>query len=173
MRLGRALPLVVALLLFATLVAVSVAAAPEPSRALLRAAVGFVATLGYWEVLLHLTGYLPRVEPPVTVRLGLRLGTPAVYLKALASFTSGASAYRVAEVLANASGVLPLVAALLVAYVVKRVLDSAGRGVRGGVVLLVVAVATSVLALTALTDGDLKYIESIAKLVEEVVRRAV
>jgi len=65
LRLGRALPLVAALLLFATLVAVSVVAAPEPSRALLRAAVGFVATLGYWEVLLHLTGYLPRVEPPV------------------------------------------------------------------------------------------------------------
>jgi hypothetical protein len=50
LRLGSALPLVVALLLFAALVAVSVAAAPEPSRALLRAAVGFVATLGYWEV---------------------------------------------------------------------------------------------------------------------------
>jgi hypothetical protein len=169
---GNPIALAIALAAFAALVALAVAAAPEPSRALLRAAVGLVATLGYWEALLHLSGYLPRVEPPVSLRLGLRLGSPVAYFKALSTFTSGASAYRLAELLATDSVVLPLAMALVVAYLVKRVIDSTERSARGGLKVLALATAISILALATLTDGDLGYLESLAKLAEEVVRHA-
>lgn len=169
---GGRVALAAALIAFAALAALSVATAPEPSRALIRAAVGFLATLGYWETLLHLSGYLTRVEPPLTLRLRLRLRTPVAYLKALATFVSGASAYRLSELLATGSAVLPPAVALAVAYVVKRLLDSAERSTRRGIAVLMLVLATSALALVVLSDGDLKYLESLAKLAEEVVRRA-
>lgn len=168
--LRRALQLVLASLP-AVLVSVAVLLAPEPSSAILRAAIGVLATVGCYEVLLYAAGCTSRVEPVLPIRLSLENPSPGKLLELVVTFILMGSVYRLLEHAFQKNYPIAAVLSVFAAYLLRRQLKSvfSGRSLRKKAIALSVAVA---LFSTSLSDADVRYLQTLLRLVEEVVRNA-
>ncbi|MCS7099810.1 MAG: hypothetical protein RMH84_02285 [Sulfolobales archaeon] len=167
LKIAKALPLSIPAVVLLVLVLVPA----EVPQTILRVAIGVLAVVSCYEVLLHLAGYSRRVEPAIFLKFLPR--NPGV-LRLL----EGASTYFIAwallkqlEALLGRNYALLAVLAAVVLYVTARTLRSALAKKRFSTRLAIATATVSAIGL-AIADSDFKYVESLLKLLEEVARSA-
>lgn len=155
----------------AVLVAAAVLQAPEAPRAVLRAAVGLLAAVGCYEVMLYSAGYTTRPEPMIPLMIPLRAPRSSELLRAILTFALLGALLRLLESALRGDRLIALASSAIVAYLLGR---SLGPLLAGGGPLrrLMLVPLASALLLLLLSDSDFRYLQSLLRLVEEVVRSA-
>ncbi len=155
----------------AVLVATAVLLAPEASRAVLRAAVGLLAAVGCYEVLLHSAGLTSRPEPVIPLRIPLGSPRLSKLLEAFLVFVLLGAIFRLLEDVLHGDYPLVVASSAIAALVLSRLLRFLLSG--GGFArrLVLVSLASASLLLLS-SDSDFRYLQSLLKLLEEVVRSA-
>ncbi len=158
-------------LLPAVLIAVAIALTPEAPRAVLRAAVGLLAAVGYYEVLLYSAGYTSRPEPAIPLRIPLGSPKSSKLLEAALVFVLLGASFRLLEGAFREDYPLVLASSAVAAYILGRLVRSllSSGGFAGRLVLVSLALGSLHLFYS---DSDFRYLQSLLRLVEEVVRSA-
>ena len=143
--------------------------APEAPRVVLRTVIGVLAALGCYEVLLYSAGYTSRTESLIPLRLSLRSPSPPTLLEYVSLFVLTGSTFKLLEGIFQVSNPVVIALSMVAAYFLRRTLKSVLTG--GGLKRMSAAVfVVGVVFSTTTSDSDIRYLQNLLKLLDEVVR---
>lgn len=155
----------------ALLLLLSTVFAADVPQAVLRAVVGVLAVVGCYEVLAYSAGHTSSVASPIPLRINLAIPRPIKILELSSLFILTVSVFKLFEQLLRGSHPAAVSLSIAASYFIRKLLKpvfSEGRLVRK---LVVVSFSVSVFWVFS-SDSDIKYVESLTRFLEEVVRDA-